>query len=181
MKETNSNLQEEFKEFISLSPQNPPAQLSDLVRNQVLSSLQPQMRTVLAKFFLIQAFAVALTLTVCPQFGINPLKIHGLMGIYMQYGPHFCMLACGVTVLALSFVISGLLLRFEEWKIIKRLEYWIIPGLAFTVLGIFSAAGELVMLELAGLWLLGAFLGGKAALELTVFAHVFLGHLQKQK
>ena len=55
-----------------------------------------------------------LSMSLCPQFGINLFNASGIMTYFMKLGHIGCLAACGVFFMFISVLLSTLLLRLEE-------------------------------------------------------------------
>ena len=75
------------------------------------------------------------------------------------------MIFCGVLFVSLSLSAAGIFLTIEETKALKRTEFLQALSLGVISLGIFAAVGAELALTFAGLWLLGALIGGFVATE----------------
>ena len=127
----------------------PPPHVSRAILDLVRKDLNPATGRVFGKLVLIHAAASSLTLTVCPQFGVGPLGGgHGVMGLFMQYGPGACAAACGFVFMSLTVVAANALLRPEELRVTYR-----------STLATFSA---LAILSVMALLCLGTLVQGEA-------------------
>ena len=79
------------------------------------------------------------------------------------HGP--CMILCGVIFIGLSVLAAGYFLTLEETKALRRTGFPQSFALAAVSLGLFATVGAELALTFAGLWLLGALVGGFVATE----------------
>jgi hypothetical protein len=82
-----------------------------------------------------------------------------------KWGHNACMIFCGFLFVGLSFLSAGYFLSIEEVRALRRTEFLQTFALGVVSLSIFTAFGAHIALILAGLWLLGAFVGGFLATE----------------
>ena len=157
----------EFKEFVSHDSTEVPQQLSERVFNRLEGLLNPSPFVVFLKIFGFHLVVGFLSLAVCHQFGVNPFGTsYSLADIFMKWGGHgVCMIFCGVVFVSLSLLSAGYFLTIEEVQAVKRTEFLQALSLGVVSLGIFAIVGAELVLTFAGLWLLGALIGGYAAIE----------------
>lgn len=175
----------EYQQFLSAEREAPPTELSHKIWTDVRSALQPSPAKVFWKLAGIHAIIGTLTLLVCPQWGVGLIPENpGLMMIFMRFGSTVCTLACGAFFLGASALAAGAVLRPEEIQVVRKTRAALIAALAVLSLLIFWAFMEMISpsggishahhataqtltLWSAGLWTLGAILGGYGMLELA--------------
>jgi hypothetical protein len=156
----------EFEDFKNIEEVNPPRLVSEMILSRIRADLNPSGLTVFKKLILIQFVTGVITLMFCPQFGIGFLKNSmGLMGVLMRFGDNICMAGCGAVFLGLSALISILILRPEEVRVLKKNELVQFPILALSVLGIFTCLGAPVLTTLGMAWMIGSIIGAVSTLE----------------
>lgn len=158
----------EYQEFLRSEEVSPPPIISEKIIGQVKADLSPGFLKVFGKLTLVHAFMGSISLFFCPQFGISPLGNHGLMEIYMRFGPHACLAACGATFMIGSAILACIVLRPEELRVLRRKEYLQVLGLGIVSLAVFLTVGQAPALTLIAAWLAGMLLSGVAAFELGV-------------
>lgn len=156
----------EFQEFTQAQEIAPPTKVTERILAHVDLALNPAWWSVLSKLALIQVIVGAVTLLFCPQFGINLGGGAGLMGVFMRWGEEACMLGCGAVFLGTSALVSSLVLRPEEVKVIRRTELLQFSILGLLSIAVFIFAGATAIGTLALFWLVGSILGGLTTLEL---------------
>ena len=123
-----------------------------------------------------------LSLSVCHQFGINPFGTETSLDHWMMTvgGHRACMMGCGILFISLSLLSAGYFLTIEEINALKRTQFLQTLVLGLISLSLFSLLGAALVMELAGLWLLGGVIGGyiycrdaeiKKELILQCFSH----------
>jgi hypothetical protein len=157
---------QEFQEFTSAEEIAPPLKVTQKILAHVESALNPPWWSVLSRLALIQMIVGAVTLLFCPQFGINLGGGAGLMGVFMRWGEEVCMLGCGAVFLGTSALVSSLVLRPEEIKVIRQTELLQFSILGLLSISIFIITGATAVGTLALFWLVGSILGGLMTLEL---------------
>lgn len=168
MKKTPSTQEwmDEFKEFVSAEPVNPPKVLSDSILSRVHRDLHPSVWSVFLKLSAIHAIVGGVTLLFCPQFGFSLTSGMGLMGLFMRWGEQACMLGCGAVFMGGSLLTASLALRPEEVRAIRKTELLQITVLALLSVGAFVCTGTAAVESLALFWILGSILGGLGTFEL---------------
>jgi len=157
----------EFDEFVSADPVNPPVQLSNQILSNVQSDLNPSVWSVFSKITFIHFVTGMVSLLFCPQFGVSPFhEHHGLMEIFMNLGKHGCMLGCGAVFLGTGGLATSLILRPEEVRTVMKTKFLQFSLLSALSIGAFICAGADVVLNLAVAWFIGSVLGGLLTLEL---------------
>lgn len=155
----------EFKNFISAENVNPPAVLSHYILTAVRKDLDPSPLLVFGHLTMIHFVVGALTLLACPQFGINILPGMGLMAIFMDLGELGCMVACGVVFLGTSSLITALILRPEEVRVLRSHRVLQLAVLTTLSLGVFICLGTGIIFSMGLAWIGGSILGGLITLE----------------
>lgn len=157
---------DDFKEFLNAGDAAPPKGVTEKILAQVDKDLNPPAWSVFGKLALVQAVVGTLTLLFCPQFGISILPGMGLMHLFMQFGATVCMAACGVIFLGAGALVSSLVLKPEEVKIIRRNRTLQLAILSTLSIGTFICLGASVVATLGGAWIVGSTIGGVLTLEL---------------
>ncbi len=157
----------EYQDFLNDDAPAVPTGVKEDVYTHIHSLLQPKAFDVFLKILVIHLTVGFLSLSVCHQFDINPFNTQrSLADIMMSLGGHnFCMLGCGVLFVSLSVLAAGLFLTIEEVSALKRTEILQTLSLALFSLGLFAAIGAELTVGVAGLWLIGGFIGGFASAE----------------
>jgi len=114
------SIKEEYDLFTNADHLQPPPVLAQAIRRRVHADLNPSFQHVLGKFSGIHLGSAALSLTICPQFGLGPLfGQHGLMHYFMYFGDVACVALCGAFFLAFTMLASFVLMRPEEWRVLR--------------------------------------------------------------
>ena len=131
----------DYEQFQNATPVEAPSQISRLVLDRVRLSLNPPQLLVFRKLLGVHFISAMVTLLFCPQFGVGPLGGGaGLMGFIMKYGYFACAFFCGAIFLGSSAVLSHLVLRREELRVLYRAGLW-----QFSLLGILSVMIIMIM------------------------------------
>ena len=159
---------EEYSEFLSGDTREVPRELSERVIARVYELLYPSAWLVFGKILAIHLAVGFLSLSVCHQFGMNPFGTERSLDDWFmtKLGHSACMIACGVLFVSLTVVSASFLLTIEELKVMRRTEFVQIFALGLVSLTGFRLLGAELALTFAGLWLLGALIGGAAATEI---------------
>jgi len=164
----------EFKEFVSHDSTEVPSHLSERVFSKMEGLLNPSPLIVFLKIFGVHLVVGFLSLAVCHQFGVNPFGTpYSLADVFMKWGGHsICMVFCGVLFASLSLLAAGYFLTIEEVQALKRTEFLQALSLGVMSLGIFAGVGAELVFTFAGLWLLGALIGGFLSIEGSLWLRV---------
>lgn len=166
------NEKEWFKEFQSfLSAEAvPPSSISKAVSHRVHADLNPAFWTVLVKLGVIQLTVGAFTLLFCPQLGVGPVfGEHGLMYLFMHFGPVVCTAACGAIFFGLSLLFGLLLIRPEEFRVARKQRLVHIPALSAVSLMLLMVAGAEETLLFYAVWFFSAILSGEVSSHIAAW------------
>lgn len=159
----------EYSEFLSVDEIQVPRELNQKVLAQAQTLLNPSAWIVFVKLLGIHMIVGFLSLGICHQFNMNPFgTTHSLSDWFMEmWGHSICMIACGGIFVSFSILAAGSILSVEEVRSLKQTEFLQVFALGAFSLMVFAAFGTELALTFAGLWLLGAFIGGFLATEAT--------------
>jgi hypothetical protein len=158
----------DWNEFENAESKSPPLILGDRVLATVYADFHPRLWRVFSKLALIHALTGALTLSLCPQFGLRLFgEGMGLMGTFMKLGDYGCMVACGFVFLGMTLLIAAFVLRPEEVRAIRNHRILGLACLSMLSLGVFIMADAEIVIGFAAAWALGSIMGGAIALELV--------------
>lgn len=165
MKNDNNEWLKDYQEFIDADKSSVPQEVTSKVYSKIHNLLNPKALIVFLKILGIHLVTGVISLSFCHQFGLNPFNTkYSLADWFMSVGGHhFCMLGCGVLFVGVGVLAAGYFLTVEEIKALKRTEFLQNLSLGVISLGLFAAFGAEMILSIAGLWLLGALVGGVAA------------------
>lgn len=166
MTKKDENLNEEFLEFLSASPIQPSARISEQILSRVHRELNPPRGRLFMKILGIHAFVSVVSLSVCSQFGVQAFPLYDAMNSFMQVMGHtYCLAVCGFLYLAASSLTFSFVLTPEEIRAIRKDRYSLILALAGVSLGVFLCVGTEVLALPSVFWLGGALVGGFGAFE----------------
>ena len=177
MKQGNHHTKEwvdDFNEFLNSDAIAPIEKSTKAIFSHVIADLNPPEWYVFSKLALVQAVVGAITLMFCPQFGIGLFSDLGLMSLFMHYGETACMLGCGGVFLGSGALVSSIILKPQEIKVIRRNRMLQLALLGTISLGVFICLGASIAFALGAAWLVGSTLGGIATLEFSYFVCTFL-------
>ena len=163
------DINSEYKDFSSINSENIPEPLNRMVQQRICSELNPSEWYVFGRLSLIVFVSGAISLLLCPQFGIGFARDSGLFELFMTFGPYACKIFCGAFFVGISFFITTLILRPEELKVIRRNNVLAVSAFSLIWLGGFVNLGASVFIEAALVWFIGAFVGGLLLFELGYF------------
>jgi hypothetical protein len=159
----------EYTEFLDADSARVPPELGQRVLSRVCQMLHPSAWSVFAKVLGIHIIVGFFSLAICHQFGINPFgTTRSLSDWFMDmWGHSVCMVGCGVIFVSFSILAAGYFLTIEEVRALKRTEFLQTLALGVVSLTVFAVFGTELGLTLAGLWMVGALVGGYLATEAT--------------
>jgi len=160
------SLAEEFAEFMKCESYVVPPEVGEKILRRVTADLNPSAWTVFSKVGVVQAIVGLVSLLFCPQFGFSLTGSHGIMHFFMQFGMSVCMAACGTLFVGTSLLISALVLRADEVRVLRRNRILQVAALSLLTAGAFFCLGAEVLELVTLAWLGGAILGGMGTLEL---------------
>lgn len=160
----------DYSEFLSTDEVRVPRELNNKVLEDIRSLLNPNAWAVFAKILGIHFVIGFLSLAICHQFDMNPFGTsRSLSDWFMDmWGHGACMIGCGVVFVSFSVLAAGYFLSIEEVKALRRTEFLQTLALGVTSLITFALFGAQLAITFAGLWLLGALIGGCIASEALV-------------
>jgi len=166
----------ELRLFLSVEPIEPPASTTREIRSYVRTRLKPAFNVVAVKVAGLHGFAALVITLFCPQLGVGPLFFeHGIMHLFMQFGPFVCAALCGALLLGAGALITVVALRPEELRIAANHSFVaaaLLSSAAFAGLMIAGGGAERIVYAA---WLGGACIGGWTVLKLGT--KIRLGHL----
>jgi len=167
MSEENRQWLTEYEAFLKADSVEVPKETTKRVFSVMNSLLNPSALFVFFKILGIHIGVGLLSLSVCHQFGMNPFGTQMSLDRWFMamWGHNTCMIVCGVLFTGLSFLSAGLFLSIEEVRALRRTEFLQAFALGSVSLAIFAFFGAPLAAAFAGLWLLGALIGGFLATE----------------
>ncbi len=178
----NRNWVKDYEEFLNESSNSVPDDLSQHLSKRMSSLLDPSPWRVFGKVLAIHSVVGFISLAFCHQFEVNPFNTErSLDNWFMAHVGHEpCMIFCGVLFVGLSILAAGYFLSLEETRALRRTGFPQTFALASISLLLFATAGAELAFAFAGLWLLGALVGGFVALEAVwKFKYASIQRLQK--
>ena len=157
----------EFEQFMAEDSAEIPEALNAKVATRMEKLLNPSAWSVFKKLLGIHVVVGFLSLLICHQFELNPFRTSiSLADWFMSVGGHsVCMIGCGILFVGSSVLASGYFLTIEETRALRSTGFPQSFALAVVSLALFATAGAQLALTIAGLWMLGALIGGFIATE----------------
>ena len=158
-------MNKDFNDFLE-SKNKVPSNLDQMVVSNMKEKMRVKPLHFSLKFFSIYFFSGALTLSICPQFGVGPIFMegHGIAHHFMMIHPIVCAVFCGAFFSVLGASLSYYLLNIAEHKYIKpRLSIVVSLNVLswFVIFGLmnhFKFSGYFYQLEYILFWFLSAIL-----------------------
>ncbi len=166
MNKHQQNLNKDYQDFLKSDQIQIPTQLKESTALKIQRLIKPNAWIVFFKLLGVHSVVGGLSLSICHQFGLNPFNTEkSLADWFMTVGGHnICMLGCGVLFVSISFLAAGFLFSIEEVRALRKHDLLNNLSLGVISLGAFAAFGAELALGIAGLWLLGGFIGGLASM-----------------
>ena len=158
----------DFKDFVDAKDTVVPKEISQKILQRVHSALNPAPRMVFAKVLGIHSVVSTLSLSVCNQFGMNPFHTgFSLSDFFMKFGHSACMTICGFLFVGLSIGFARILLKPEEFLVLRKNYFIQVFVLSLLSLATFIAFGAEILVGIGLLWVAGALLGGLVPILIT--------------
>lgn len=152
---------EDFQEFVQGRGTTVPEGVSKAILARVQRDLNPSPWLVFLKLLGVHSVVGTLSLALCNQFEMSPFKTgFSLSDYFIKFGHSTCMVLCGVLFVGLSVMACKVIVRPEEFAVLRRNAWLQVFGLSMVSLGVFAVVGAEIVLTMAVLWLIGAMLGG---------------------
>lgn len=137
MSSEENQLKQEYLQFKQDPGVVPPKTLSLHIKTELLKDLNPGLGATLGRTLALHAVSGALTLAVCPQFGLGPIGGgKGLMGFVEAYGHVACGLFCGGVFMSLTAILAPLWLGPSMRRVLARNPLAMAGALTLTSLGV---------------------------------------------
>lgn len=171
MTQKNKDWSTDYDLFLQQEGTSVPEGVSQNILKSIGRLLKPNPYFVFLKILGIHSLMGFLSLSVCHQFGINPFNTSASLSDWVMnlWGHGACMVFCGILFVSLGLGLSGFFLTLEEIKELRHHQFLQTLALGSISLLIFFMIGADLAIFFAGLWLLGALLGGVAATETIWF------------
>ncbi|HVK60442.1 MAG TPA: hypothetical protein VM432_02780 [Bdellovibrionales bacterium] len=168
-KDENKKWLNEYQAFLNAEKKPVSQDATTKVFARMSELINPSAWMVFFKVLGIHLAVGFLSLSVCHQFGMNPFGTESSLDNWFMamWGHNACMIACGTLFLGASILTAGYFLSIEEVRALKRTEFLQALSLGAVSLAIFAVFGAELALAFAGLWLLGALVGGFAATQVV--------------
>lgn len=132
-------------------------QIEDKVFAHVMRDLRPAFSASFARLVGVHLLSSAITLSVCPQFGLRLIgEGHGLMRYFMPLGQFGCFLLCGAFYLMVTVFLGKMILAHADWRMIREHYALSMLGLSVGSLLSFSLIQGQFFLGLSLMWMVGA-------------------------
>ncbi len=143
-----------------------PKQLNNKIIDDIKSRLNPDLKILLLKLFIIHLVTALITLSICPQYGLSVFKSSfNLMNTFMKIGPAFCDFACGIFFTTTSMVSALIILSRDELRVLRHKKIITAFTIILSSLGLFIMLNPQLFVQFSLLWLLGSVGGVVISLE----------------
>ncbi|MBC7690869.1 MAG: hypothetical protein H7222_03815 [Methylotenera sp.] len=163
--ETKGQVQE-FEAFLKTEAVSVPATLSESIFFRIEKNLNPNPWLIFSKLAGIHLGVGALTLSICPQFGVRFFGSGlGVVKLFFHLGTYGCMMACGAFFVGASVLVAASLLSRDELRKLRAHPWLQLSSVVLLSLGGFIMADAEILIGFAFAWALGSLLGGFTALQ----------------
>jgi hypothetical protein len=158
----------DFEEFKNADGAKPTSTITQNIFARVNQDLNPSAWRIFGKLSLIHFFVAAVTLSICPQFGIRLLGDGmGLMEDFMRLGDYGCPVACGAFFMGTSIFFGTCLLTRDEIRVLRQNQILEFGALTLLSLGAFVMFHAEIAIGFAVAWFLGTLLGSSFIFEVV--------------
>ncbi len=161
MDKNDSNLNEDYLDFLGSESKRPPLKLKESIASFVHKELNPSFLKVFARLFSIQAIVGFVTLLICPQFEVAIANNQQVVVVLERYfGMHGCMAICGAIFVGSGALVASFLMKPEEIRKVRVGMFYEFPLIALIALLAFFILNQSIMPVMAVSWIIGASLAG---------------------
>ena len=145
----------------------PSEKLNQKILADIKTKLHPSFQRIILKLFAIHLVVGLVTLSLCPQMGVSTFHTEiNLMDYFMYFGTTVCSLLCGMFFLSCSMLLGYFILSTDEDRLIKSKKYATTSILILYSIGFLIIFSPNIFVEFSLIWLIGAFIGSLASIEL---------------
>lgn len=144
-----------------------PEHINSKILNEIKSRLNPDLKILFLKLFIIHLVTALITLTICPQLGYRLAHTPvDLMVVFMKVAPTYCDAACGAFFTMSSIVSSLFILSRDELRVLRHKKTLATAMITLTSLGFLIMLSPALFLQISFLWLIGCIGGTWVSLDL---------------
>lgn len=170
-------MSEDFKDF-QLGHKSPPKDLDVKVLDLVRSELNPSIKLITTKLFVIHGFIGLVTMLFCPQFNLSLTNNYEAFHYFHHtFGEIACNIICGSIFLGAGALFASSILSFPEIKKVKESSLLYYSGLSIIFVTTFYTLGVETYLSVVFFWMIGAIVSSYLVVNLGVLARVKLRKL----
>ena len=136
------------------------------ILSDIKDRLNPEIKVIFLKLFIVHLVTAIITLAICPQLGFQTFKSPiNLMYMFMKFGTHFCDFACGAFFTATSIFIALFVISRDELRVLRHHRVLTALSIVLASIGFFVIMNPQLFFELSILWIIGAVSGAFITLE----------------
>lgn len=166
MSRKKQEIDKDFSIFVSVSKNEPSAQVQEKILSYIYKELNPSRMHLFLKILVTHALVSILSLSFCSQFGIQTFYIYDVMKIFMNFlGETYCFLLCGFFYFSISSLFFSFLFKSDEIRIIRYDYYFQLFLLIGFSMIVWIYLSSDVFLFPSLLWIGGAITGGVGTFE----------------
>lgn len=144
----------------------PDENIKQKIFRKVKRDLNPSGMEVFTKLSITHFFVAILTLTVCPQFRFRLIgEGEGLLNVFMNFGEHGCMMACGSFFIGTSIFVAGLIFSNAELRVLRSEKWIFVAMIVFLSLGFFLMLKPSIVFYFSTFWAIGSLFTGVSLIE----------------
>lgn len=143
-----------------------PVSIETRILSDIKNRINPNLKIIFLKLFVVHLFTAIVTLSFCPQLGFQtfPSSIN-LMHVFMNLGQDFCNLACGTFFTATSIAVALFMISRDELRVLRHHRVTAVLSIVLSSIGFFVIMNPPLFFELSLLWISGAIIGAGLTLE----------------
>ena len=151
-----------------------PKKLNEKILKEIKTRLNPDLKILFLKLFVIHLITALLTLSICPQYGLSVFKISfNLMDTFMKIGPLFCDFACGTFFTSTSILTAFFILSRDELRVLRHKIFLATLTILLPSFGFLIMFNPELFFQFSLLWALGSVFGIVLSLDLGTRALKF--------
>lgn len=144
-----------------------PNQINQKILNEIKSRLNPDLKILFLKLFVIHLTTAVVTLSICPQFGFAFFRTNlNMMDLFMKISPQFCDLACGAFFTTASVVSALVILSRDELRVLRHKQILTTLMITLSSIGLLIMFNPQLFVQFTLLWLIGCLGGTLLSLEI---------------
>lgn len=161
-------MKDDFKDFQN-GQDNPPKHLDREVLSFINSELNPSVKVIAFKLFIIHGFIGLMTMLFCPQFNLSLTNHYEAFHYFHHtFGEIMCNVICGSIFLGSGAIFASTVLSLPEIRKVKESILLYYSGLSIIFISAFFIFGVETFLSVVFFWMVGAIVSSYLFVNLGV-------------